>query len=87
VNNVFDLSENGAAEKATRYVLDYGWKVDQVSSVQLMLPEHLSLLDTKTIKLYQDAELLGICGQFDAWPKKPRPGEYFVQPLKKPPKK
>jgi hypothetical protein len=32
------------------------------------------LLDAKTTKLYQDAELLGICGHFDAWPKNPGPG-------------
>jgi hypothetical protein len=61
--------------------------VVQVTTVQQQLPEHLPLLDAKTTKLYQDAELLGICGHSDAWPKKPRPGEYSVQSLKKPPEK
>lgn len=84
---VFDSSKSGALDKATRYVQGLGWSVVQVTSELLLLPEHLPLLDAKTTKLYQDAELLGICGHFDAWPKKPRPGEYSVQSLKKPPEK
>ncbi|WP_024333085.1 hypothetical protein [Desulfotignum balticum] len=84
---VFELLEKEALNKATRYVQSLGWEVDSLSDLSTGLPAPLSQMDIRTASAYLDAELLGICGRFDAWPKRPQPGVFYSVPMDKPPKK
>lgn len=84
---VFATSEKNGLEKAIRHIQAYGWRLKKLLHVLQPHPERIAHLDTQTIKNYQHAEQLGINAHFLAWPKKERPGQFSIEPLKKPPKK
>jgi hypothetical protein len=84
---VFELSEHKALEKAIRYIESYGWRQKKLLHVLQPHPERIAHLNTQTIKNYQQAEQLGINAHFLSWPKGGRPGNFYVESLKKAPKK
>ena len=61
----------------------------KIDSCLAMQPEQILRLykhRPEELENYRDAEQLGICAQFHAWPEKPTPDFYSIEPLRKPPK-
>lgn len=82
----FSDSPDKAKKTSINYITEYGWKIKKLEHALEPTPEQLSVSDVVIQSVYRKAELNGISAQFDAWPKKERPGVYSVGSLQMPPK-
>jgi len=84
---VFSESINCARETSVRFIDQYGWQAKEEQYALELPPSQIAHLDTVLSSVYRKAEMNGISAQFDAWPKKDRPGVYSFETLMIPRKK